>query len=100
MFGLHVLVQEVLDVERLLAHGAAERLAVGGQVTLQFHLTGEALRTEQAAVRLGQVKVVHPHMHLENREGTGVTANPSLLLKGHVQRICLEININISLVEK
>ena len=72
-------------MERLLAHGAAEWLAVGGQVTLQLHLTGEALRAEQAAVGLGQVKVVHPHVHLENRKGTGVTANPSLLLKGHVQ---------------
>lgn len=88
MFSLHVLVQKVLDVERLLAHGAAERLAVGGQVTLQLHLTGEALRAEQAAVRLGQVKVVHPHVHLENRNSTGVTANPSLLLKGYVQHVC------------
>ena len=88
MFGLHVLVQKVLDVERLLTHGAAERLAVGGQVTLQLHLTGEALRAEQAAVRLGQVKVVHPNVYLENRNGTRVTANPTLPLKGYVQHIC------------
>ena len=54
-------------MEGLLTHGTAERFAVGGQVALQFHLAGEALRAKQTAVRLGQVKVVDPHMHLNHQ---------------------------------
>jgi hypothetical protein len=65
---LHMLIQEVLNVEGLLTHGALEGLAVGGQVTLQFHLTGKTLRTEQAPIRLGQVKMVHAHVHLQQIE--------------------------------
>ena len=45
--SLHVLLQQVLQVEGLVARGTRELLVVGGQVVLQLHLTGERLRTEQ-----------------------------------------------------
>lgn len=52
MDTLYVFVQQVLHMERLGTHGTLEGPTVSCQVTLELHLGGETILTEQAPIKM------------------------------------------------